>query len=349
MDNLAQHWCNSLSQPDGTDKMSFRTFAALALSIPLIACAQRQPVVRTAANDCFSRISGRSYEYILLGFGNPYIDAMLADDRLSREKSDFPSVTATATYQLKLVVMPEDLTVRPSINWEQAKMKADAWNRKLDEIEARIEAGKAQMGECFGEGYYGKQGAKKYANAKNSVAKTRTRVSEYTSAVKSTSEKAQEVEQWRARNIRYLKRRAGNMQLEIVKVAKQKFYSSTSTQMTIAATNITSSTILKPRNYRVWGYDVHPKLGGSTPIGTSMSDSFGNPYKLTRVSPKFLGIEPRGIRPGETKIFELEFGDVPLESAKFIRLSVDPGAYGQNQGVTFNIPADTFFRGMVQK
>ena len=79
--------------------------------------------------------------------------------------------------RIDLIVKPNDLIVKPNISYEQAKTKADAWNRKLDEIEAQVEAGKVQMGECFGDGFYGKQAVEKYAKAKNSVARARARVS----------------------------------------------------------------------------------------------------------------------------------------------------------------------------
>lgn len=316
--------------------MNLGAVVVFALTILVAGCVQQQPSATASRNDCFNRLLGRSWEYTLLSpLNNLRID-----------------IVQTETEAIK------DLDVMTNISDEEAKAKADALNRKLDEVQVQVEIGKAQLGECFGDGFYGKQAAENYARYKNSIASARERVSRRLGEVleknrevleknRAVADRAALVERWRADNARHLKREAGNMKLEIVEVARRESYSSIFTRVTVAATNTTSSTILRPRNYRVWGYNVHPELGGATPIGTSMADSFGNSYKLTKVSPKFYGNEGRGIRPGQTKVFELEFADMPLENAKSVRISVEPGAYGQSQGATFDIPADVFFGGMV--
>ena len=126
-----------------------------------------------------------------------------------------------------------------------------------------------------------------------------------------------------------------------------EFFGLVRTLVTMAVTNTTTSTILRPRNQRVWGYEFHPELGGSTPIGTSLSDSFGNTFKLTMAEPRFYGTDGRDIRPGETEVFKLEFTDMPPENARSVRISVEPGAYGQSERAVFDIPAKVFFGGMV--
>ena len=96
------------------------------------------------------------------------------------------------------------------------------------------------------------------------------------------------------------------MKLEIVRIEMRGLFGqpASKTVITIEATNTTTAKILKPRNQRFWGYEFGSSIGGRRPIGASLTDSFGNDYKLTSVTPSFLGIEAGGIRPGRT-VFEL--------------------------------------------
>ena len=306
--------------------LKFRAFAISALTILVAGCAQQQPpaTATKTKNDCFSRFSGPSYEYILLEHRGPYVQAVLEDAR-QRGKDELPPLS----FRIHLIVKPNDLIVKPNINHEQVKTKTDAWNHKLDEIEARVEAGKAQLGECFGNGYYGKWAAKTYARAKMSIATARARASNYLGEARAATVQAALVERWRADNASHLKRKAGNADLEIVRVARS-YFGGVRPRVTVAVTNTTSTTILRPRNQRVW-----------------LSDSFGNTFELTSVKPKYYRTGGQGIRPGETEVFELEFADMPLENAKSVRIAVEPGTYGQSQWAVFDIPAEVFFRGMV--
>ena len=306
--------------------MHLRAFVVAALAILGAGCAQQQPPATTAKQDCFSRFSGVTFNYTLLS-----------------------SIAGVEFFRKTLEIETDAIRIL-YISDAQAKMKANELYSRLAKLDAEAETGRAQMGECFRVGYNGERAAENYARYKNSIASAREKVNSRLGEVleknQAVAERAALVERWRADNARHLKREAGNMKLEIVEVARRESYSSIFTLVTVAATNTTSSTILRPRNLGVWGYEFGSDVAGRVPIGTSLTDSFGNDYKLTKVSPEFLGNEGFGIRPGQTKVFELEFADIPLENAKSVRISVEPGAYGQSQGATFDIPADVFFGGM---
>ena len=105
------------------------------------------------------------------------------------------------------------------------------------------------------------------------------------------------------------------------------------TVISIEATNTTTSKILKPRNQESWG-------GWR---GASLTDSFGNEYKLESIAPRYRGNEAKGIRPGQVITFKVRFGDTPLENAKFVRLAVEPATFGQQAETVFELPSEAFF------
>ena len=329
-----------------TPALNFRAIAVpVLIAVIAVGCVQQRPPARTAEQDCYRRISQQPSIYTASDISLALIKVREAQRNIANRaalKTIGEPAAARFPAEAKLAKVEPELT--------REKAEAEAVNRKLDEIETQAEAGKTQMGECFGIGFSGKQAPNRYARAKEAIAKHRKYAARSLDRVRKrhrdAAERAAFVERWQTENISHLKRKAGNIELEIVEVAKVGFRKS-NTFVAIAATNVTSSTILRPRNQRVWGYDVHPKLGGSTPIGTSLSDSFGNTFKLIWVKPRFYRTGGRGIRPGETKVFELEFADMPLENARFVRIFVLPGAYGQSQRAVFDIPAEVFFRGMV--
>ncbi len=115
--------------------------------------------------------------------------------------------------------------------------------------------------------------------------------------------------------------KAGNANLEVTKIAPASYEKKKITVVTMVATNTTNNKILRPRNY----------ITEHIPVGISMSDSFGNRYMLASVKPAFYGHEGYGIRPGESKIFEMRFADEPLPNARSIRISVPPLAFGQSK------------------
>lgn len=80
-------------------------------------------------------------------------------------------------------------------------------------------------------------------------------------------------------------------------------------------------------------------------MGASLTDSFGNTYKLDSISPGYLGSEARGIRPGQTVTFRLAFLDVPLRNAKSVRLVLMRAALGQSAEASFDIPSEAFYWG----
>ena len=135
------------------------------------------------------------------------------------------------------------------------------------------------------------------------------------------------------------------MKLEIIRIAKRDIFGTLAlnTEIFIEATNTTATKILKPRNQKVWGYEHGSDIGGAFSIGVSLTDSFGNDYKLTSVTPSFLGNEERGISPGQTVTFEVSFGDAPLQNSKSVRLVIEPAAFGQSSGAIFEIPIEAFY------
>jgi hypothetical protein len=141
---------------------------------------------------------------------------------------------------------------------------------------------------------------------------------------------------WRAENREQLLRNVGGMKLEIVQIASK-------TVISIEATNTTTSRILKPWNQIVWGYEFGSNVGGRLPIGASLTDSFGNEYKLMSITPSFLGTEAGGIRPGQTVTFELRFGDAPLQNAKSVRLIIEPATLGQLAATIFELSPEAFY------
>lgn len=305
--------------------LNLRAFAVLALTILVAGCAQQQPPAMATKSDCFSRFSGGTLgerdKYTLLGpfayrsFYNAVNRARLA----ARKTFGEPAAARLPPADAELARTEAELA--------SEKAEAEAVNRKLDETEARVEAGKAQMRECFGVGYDGKQAAENYAQAKKAIADYRKSMTRDFDRVlerhRSAAERAAFVERWRADNASHLKKRAGNADLEIVEVARGYL-------VAVAVTNATSTTILRPQRY------------GRRQVGVSMWDSFGNTFELFLT--RFPGV--RAIRPGETEVFELEFADMPLENAKSLRIAVEPGMFGQSQRAVFDIPTEVFFRGI---
>lgn len=334
--------------------LDFRVFALLVLiAVLATGCDQRQSLATTTEQVCSRRFLRASDEYTLLGFSAPSSRNILVSVirvRRGQEEIAFQATPKTIGEPARARLPADAELEKAEVELATAKAEAEAVNRELDGIEARVEAGRVEMGNCFGVGFYGNQAAENYARAKKAIAehresemRTLNRVLDWKKLV---AERAAIIERWRADNASHLKKGAGNAALEIVEIARLEFSGIVRPRVTVAVTNTTSSTILRPRNRRVWGYDVHPELGGSTPIGTSLWDSFGNSYKLERVSPRFYGNEGRGIRPGETRIFEAEFADMPLENTKSVLVVMESGAYGQNQRIDFVVPADVFFGGM---
>ncbi len=327
--------------------LNLRVFVGpVLIAVLATGCAQQRSLATTAEQDCSRRFSGESYKYTLLGLGatSPRYTTLA----VIRAREDQREIARKAA----LKTLGEPATARLPVEAELAKAEAEltreraeagAVNRKLDEIEARVEAGRAQMGECFGVGFSGKQAAETYTRAKNDIANKRKFVTKDLDRVlekhRVAAERAAFVERWRADNTLHLKRNAGNADLEIVEVARLESFGRVSPRVTVAVTNTTSSTILRPRNWPVWGHGGSIELGRSVPIGISTTDSFDNFYKVARVKQSWA----TGIRPGERIFFELEYAEMPLEDTRFIRIIL---AYEQDQWALFDIPAEVFFGGI---
>ena len=237
-----------------------------------------------------------------------------------------------------LAASPLDLDLLSRLSDADARARADEVSAKLDDLDRQAAEGKTKAGECFGEG--GNEVAEKYALVQKDIAGQRDALKEALktalAANKDIEEEQANFDRWRAENRRYLVRNAGGMSLEIIRIAKRDIFNrpGSNTVITIEATNTTTSRILKPKNWAVWGYEV---------IGSTLTDSFGNDYKLTSITPQFLGNELGGIRPGQTLTFELRFGDIPLQNAKSVRLVVEPGTLGQQTGTAFELPSEAFY------
>ena|GEM_PF-5404343 len=319
--------------------MFARRFAVISAALIVVGCAQaertyvRSPPaeVATAKTDCSPyRWSYGLREYAIL---------RVAAESAIRD-SGFSLYSAMATFK--------DSEERSEAE-KRARAKAGEVIKKLDDLERQAEVGKARAGNCFGEGDYGEKVAESYALTKETIADQRKAVAdgldEMLARNKATEVERSNFERWRAVNRKSLVRQVGGMKLEIIRIAKRDIFGrpAPNTVITVEATNTTSSRILKPRNQRVWGYEFGSDVGGQLPIGASLTDSFGNDYKLTSVTPGFLGNESGGIRPGQTVTFEVRFGDVPLENAKSVRLVVESATFGQQARTVFEIPSEGFY------
>jgi len=238
--------------------------------------------------------------------------------------------------------------VAPFINGARSQEIAATAIRKLDSLDQQVEAWKAGSGACFGKSEYGKQVANKYLWVKEEIDKKRTEIEEKLLKVnarnKALEAERSNFEQWRKNNKSHLIRNVGGMKLEIIWIALRDIFGhpAMNTEIFIEATNTTTSKILMPKNHRIWGYEIGSDVGGQLPIGVSLTDSFGNKYKLTSITPSFLGNEAKGIRPGQIVTFKISFGDAPLKSSKLVRLEIDTATFGQKTESVFEIPIEAF-------
>lgn len=328
-----------------TPALNFRALAVpVFIAVIAVACVQQRPPARTAEQECYRRLSQQRSIYTPRDFVLAVIKVKEAQRDIANRaalKTIGERAAARFPAETELAKAEDELT--------REKAEAEAVNRKLDEIEARVEAVKAQMSGCFGIGFSGKQAANRYAEAKKVITKHRKfatrRLDRVRKRHRDAAERAAFVERWRADNALHLKRKAGNADLEIVEVARLESYGvrpRVTPRVTVAVTNATSSTILRPRNWPVWGHGGGIELGRSVPISISTTDSFDNFYKVARVKQRW-ATSRWGLRPGETVFFELEYAEMPLEDTRFIRIIL---AYEQDQSVLFDIPAKVFFGGM---
>ncbi len=327
-----------------TPALNFRALAVpVFIAVIAVACVQQRPPARTAEQECYRRLSQQRSIYTPRNFVFEVIKVKEAQRDIANRaalKTIGERAAARFPAETELAKAEDELT--------REKAEAEAVNRKLDEIEARVEAVKAQMSGCFGIGFRGKQAANRYAEAKKVITKHRKfatrRLDRVRKRHRDAAERAAFVERWRADNALHLKRKAGNADLEIVEVARLESYG-VRPRVTVAVTNATSSTILRPRNWPVWGHGGSIEPGRSVPISISTTDSFDNFYKVARVKQRW-ATSRWGLRPGETVFFELEYAEMPLEDTRFIRIIL---AYEQDQSVLFDIPAKVFFGGMADR
>jgi len=235
--------------------------------------------------------------------------------------------------------------VNPIIVGADARDLAATAFRELDSMDRQVDTWKARAGE----GEYGKEVADKYLWVKNLIVEKRKEIEEKLVRV-IDREKALEVEKvnfenWRSKNKKHLIRHVDDMKLEIIWIGKHNVFGNSvlNTEIFIEATNTTSTKILKPKNQKIWGYESGSDIGGQISIGASLTDSFGNDYKLTSVTPSFLGNEGNDIRPGQTVTFKVRFGDAPLPNSRSVQLVIDPVTFGQSSAAIFDIPIEAFY------
>ena len=238
--------------------------------------------------------------------------------------------------------------IDPIIYGEKAQELADAAIEEVDSLDRKLDEWKVNTGACFGKGEYGKQIADKYFWVKEQINKKKAEIKEKLAKLNATNNalkaEKENFDRWRKNYKGSLIRDVDGMKLEIVWISMLDILGrpEMNTEFHIEATNNTNTKIFMPRNSRVWGYENGSDIGGQLPIGISLTDSFGNEYKLTSITPSFLGNEAKGIRPGQTVTFKISFGDAPIKSAKSVRLAVDNATFGQEAGAVFEIPIEAF-------
>jgi hypothetical protein len=316
-----------------------RRFSVLSTALIVVGCAEAErayvrepsPEIAAAKTDC----SPYRWSYGLQEYG---ILRVTAESAL--RDSGLTLYSTMANFK--------DIKERSEAEM-RARAKADEVIKKLDDLEREADVGKARAGNCFGEGDYGKKVAESYAWTKETIADFRKAVADGLDGMLARNNAIEaersNFERWRAKNREGLVRHTGGTKLEIVQITTHDLFgwSAPTTVIVVEVTNTTTSKILKPRNQRVWGYEFGSGVGGRLPVGASLSDSFGNDYKLTSINPGLLGSEAGGIRPGQTVTFELGFGDVPLQNARSVRLTIAPDTFGQESGTAFVLPLDAFY------
>jgi len=329
-----------MSQPWWEPMVSMRRFAVLSAALIVVGCAEaerayvRSPPAEIAASktDCSPIPYGSFY--------SPRHFVMLAV-RAREAVSD----SSYLFHASETVWGAEKREERE----ERARVKAREIIDKLDDLDRNAEAAMAKDRDCFDAGVNAKEVVKRYYQAKQTIAEQKKAVAEALEKLSATNrtiaEEQAHFDRWRADNQERLVHNAGGMKLEIIRITKRPLFGQQSPETIIAVevTNTTTSKILKPRNQRVWGYEFGSDVGGRLPVGVSLTDSFGNDYKLTSIYPGFLGSEAAGIRPGQTVPFQLRFGDVPLQNAKSVRLTIAPRTFGQESGTVFVLPLDAFY------
>ena len=312
----------------------------LLFGVLVAGCQLKRPQVTTEIQSGCSRIWQQRQNYILTRtLGSPSVrGVVVAVVMASSENDDKARKISLKNYQKPKTSLAKTELANAETELLVQQSETAAVIQVLNNYETNVEAGKAELRECFGVEFSGRSAAEKYSGIKNQITKQRGYTARKLNAAqdryRTATERVAIVEGWRKKNIDYLKRETGKVELNIVEVAKSR---DDDTLISIVATNISKSTILRPINFR----------GGYTPIGTSLSDSFGNFFKFSRVRPQYSSSSGKGIRPNETRVFNLQFSEIPLETAKSVRISIEPNSYGQSKRVVFDIPTEIFFQGMV--
>lgn len=221
------------------------------------------------------------------------------------------------------------------VEYSRGKEGASKANSKLDEYEQNLESWKT-ADKCFGQGKMGEEIAKNYHRAKERIDKKRKEIEDRL-VVEEARKKLH-----RTNEVSIIQDTEG-MKLEIVLIEIRPGTSSfIYTEISIKATNTTNTKIHKPKNQQIYGYEDGSDVGGRMSIGSSLVDSFGNKYKLNRIEPGYLGDESMGIKPGQSVLFKITFGDTPLKNSKLVHLTLQPNVLGQNKLEKFDIPIQAF-------
>jgi len=224
----------------------------------------------------------------------------------------------------------------------------------ISELNESAEAARAACGCCFGVGLIGRNIEKKYNEILAIVADMRqerearqaflTAHEEYLAYQKENLRRqAEYVVQWRKINAHLLTYKDHEVQVEVADIRVYDSPSNRRTEFSVRVTALDEGKILWPCNRRIWGYDVHPDLGGSYPTGASLTDSLGNQLPLARFDPSYYS-RTKSIHAGDIEHFVIVFSDCPSKKASSVSLKLHSGVFDQDRLISILLPIKVFLR-----
>jgi hypothetical protein len=304
-------------------KVMIATLAAAILSATVTPLTASQ----TRTRDC-DRFLGQTSRFILLPI---YLSAT------GHVASEF--FETLKLWHITKNAKPDDEIISTA-----AKLLAD-----LDAAEQKMNEGRIQIGNCYGKGSYGAQAAKNYEAAISAITKLRQRILDQKQSLLERNFKARDLEsavqKWRAKYTAVLSKSLPDAEIVIEKIYTEELgHEFRNTVFDVSVMNKGPGVILRPYNAMIYGFDADsPGVGGTSPLGAVLSDSFGNTFVFNRVRPEFYGTGSKGIRPGETVDFSFSFADTPVPNSSYVVLSLEAKSVGQERPVAFRLPADAFF------
>lgn len=136
-----------------------------------------------------------------------------------------------------------------------------------------------------------------------------------------------------------------NVSVVSTKVVSDYFTNRLITKIELKVSSLSPTSIIYPKTHRIWGYENGSDTGGFTLEGFSIKDNFGNPMKLTSVSPRYVGLSnERGLRYGEDNVFTIRTAENPLDAASHLELKISAGVLGNNKQIVFTIPTSSIIK-----